>query len=287
MTARALLDDAVARMDDAGLTSPRRNAEWLLCETMGASRSALLSRLDEPVSPSTVAQFTDLLERRLGHEPLQYILGYTEFYGLRLNVSPDVLIPRPETEQVVEEGLRMLESRSRPRVLDVGTGSGCIAIAVKAQRRDAAVWACDVSERALAVARSNALRHELDVEFFQADALADDFEARAPRDLDLLISNPPYVPEGELADLPREVGEFEPHLALIATHDPLIFYRRIAVAGIDHLRPGGSLVFETHADFGAAAASVLEETGYENVALMTDYSDRPRILCAQRPKSSI
>lgn len=285
MTARALLDDAVARLLEVGLPSPRRNVEWLLCETLEASRSALMSRLDEPVSPAAVARFTALLERRLRHEPLQYILGYTEFYGLRLNVTPDVLIPRPETEQVVEEGLRMLKSRSRPRVLDVGTGSGCIAVAVKAQRRDAGVWACDVSESALAVARANALLNELDIEFFQADALADDFETHVPRDLDLLISNPPYVPEGELVDLPQEVVAFEPHLALIATHDPLIFYKRIAFAGIELLQPGGAVVFETHADFGAAAASVLDEAGYEDVALMTDYSDRPRILRAQRPNS--
>lgn len=267
------------------MTSPRRNAEWLLCETLGESRARLMSGLNETVAPSAAARFAELLERRLRHEPLQYILGYTEFYGLRLNVSPDVLIPRPETEQVVEQGLRLVEERSRPRLLDVGTGSGCIALAMKAQRRDAEVWACDISEDALTVAEANAVLNDLAVRFFAADALALDFVKRAPRDLDLLISNPPYVSEDELETLPKEVAAFEPHLALFSREDPILFFRSLAAAGKNLLRPGGHIVLETHADFGTAAASILEKTGYEDVDLMVDYSDRPRILHARIPNS--
>lgn len=286
MTLRALLDHATASLDEAGLTSPRRNAEWLLCEILGESRAGLMSGLNEPVAPSAAARFAELLERRLRHEPLQYILGYTEFFGLRLNVSPQVLIPRPETEQVVEEGLRLLEERSQPRVLDVGTGSGCIALAIKAQRGDADVWACDISEEALIVAESNAVLNDLPVRFFTANALAEGFVKRVPRDLDLLISNPPYVSEDELDALPTEVAAFEPHLALFSHEDPVIFYRILGAAGAELLRPGGYIVLETHADFGPAAASVLEKSGYEDVALMVDYSDRPRILRARLPNSA-
>ena len=280
-TIRALLDGSVQALERAGIPSARRNAEWLLCDALGERRIGLLTRLDEPVPPVAAERFEALLARRLSHEPLQYVLGYTEFFGLRIAVSPDVLIPRPETEQVVEEALRVIESTDEPRVLDVGTGSGCIALAVKSRRPEARVWACDVSEGALAVARGNAAAIGLDIPLFRADALAPDFAAVArgvTGALDLLISNPPYIAAAEMADLPEEVRSFEPHLALVAPNDPLVFYRRLGAAGRALMRPGGHIVMETHADFGAEAARLLRELGYAEVELLDDYAGRPRIL---------
>lgn len=289
ITVRALLEGAASAMEREGISSARRNAEWLLCEALGERRISLLTRLDDHVPPAAEARFEALLARRLSHEPLQYVLGYTEFFGLRIAVSPDVLIPRPETEQVVEEGLRVVEGADQPRVLDVGTGSGCIALAVKSRRQDARVWACDVSEAALAVARANAAAAGLEVRLFLADALAPEFAAIArgvTGPLDLLISNPPYVSADELTDLPEEVRSFEPHLALIAPDDPLVFYRWLGAAGCELIRPGGHIVLETHAEFGNEAARLLEDLGYAGVELLDDYAGRPRILRGEWGRSA-
>ena len=289
VTVRALLEAAVEAMEREGIPSARRNAEWLLCEAMGERRIGLLTRLDELAPPAATVCFEALLARRLAHEPLQYVLGYTEFFGLRIAVSPDVLIPRPETEQVVEEGLRVLEDVDEPRVLDIGTGSGCIALAMKSRRPDARVWACDVSEGALEVARSNAAATGLEVRLFRADALALDFAAGVhglTGGLDLLISNPPYVAALEIADLAEEVRSFEPHLALVAPGDPLVFYRRLGASGLELIRQGGHIVLETHADFGSDAARLLEDLGYVGVDLFNDYAGRPRILRGERPREA-
>lgn len=245
-----------------------------------------MARLQDQMPASAAERFDGMLARRLDHEPLQYILGYTEFYGLRLEVTPAVLIPRPETEQVVEEALRLISDARDARVLDVGTGSACIALAIKSQRPDVRVWACDISSDALEVAASNAAGNRLDVQFFRADALADDFADEAPAGLDLLVSNPPYVSEDELETLPKEVAAFEPPAALFSRSDPIAFYRRLGAVGWKLLKKAGYVVFETHAEYGRAAADVLSDLGYEDVELLQDYSARPRILRGRRPNSA-
>jgi release factor glutamine methyltransferase len=226
-------------------------------------------------------QLTAMVERRSRHEPLQYILGYTEFFGMHLDVSPDVLIPRPETEQVVEEALRALGDVDTPRILDIGTGSGCIALVIKRERPSAEVWAADISDQAIDLASRNAIRHGLKIQFLRADVFASDFSKRSPKGLDLLISNPPYIPEEEASALPVEVRNFEPHLALVAPSDPLIFYKRIATIGKDLLKNGRHLILETHSEHGREAEGLLHHLGYEDVVLQRDYADRPRILMAR------
>lgn len=275
------MHEGLSRLSTAGVTSPRRNVEWMLCEVLNVRRAALYARLDDSIMPGMADQFRAMVERRRRHEPLQYILGYTEFFGMHLDVSPDVLIPRPETEQVVEEALRALTDVNTPRVLDVGTGSGCIALVLKYERPNAEVWASDISERALAMASKNASRHGLEIQFFHADVFTSDFSERAPKALDLLISNPPYIPEEEASALAAEVRDFEPHLALLAPSDPLIFYRRIATLGKDLLKNGRHLILETHSDHGPEAKRILHYLGYEDVVLQRDYADRPRILRAR------
>ena len=279
-TRRTLLDAAVRRLEAAGVPEARRNAEWMLEEVLGCGRAMLYAWPERPVPPEAARRFLEMTARRERREPVQYVVGHTDFFGLRVRVTPDVLIPRPETEQVVEAALERLEGRAAPRLLDVGTGSGCIALALRHARPDAEVFACDVSRAALAVAAGNARALGLAVTFLHADALAPDFPARVPGPFDLLVSNPPYVPPGEAASLAPEVAAHEPHRALFTDADPLQFYRALARHARPLVIPGGALVFETHADHAAAVRDLLVEAGFADVRLENDLAGRPRIVHA-------
>lgn len=285
-TRRTVLENATQRLEAAGVEDARRNAEWMLGDVVHTSRAMLYAYPERTVPPEAAAAFEAMLVRRLRREPLQYILGHTEFFGLRLQVTPAVLIPRPETEQVVEAALARLPAGGR--VLDVGTGSGCIPLAIKQARPDATVYACDVSEAALDVARANAAAHRLDVTFFEADVRADAFAQEAPGDLDLLVSNPPYVTDADRDDLAPEVRDHEPALALFSGADPLLFYRLLTDRAGMLLAPGGAVVFETHAVHGAAVCDLLRAAGFADVTLREDLAGRPRIAVGKgNPKSKI
>lgn len=279
---RALLDDAIRRLESVGIENARKNAEWLLCETLSCSRAGLYADINEAVGPEAVVRFRQMLERRVAHEPLQYILGFTEFFGLRLEVTPAVLIPRPETEELVEEALKSISSLDDPRVLDVGTGSGCIALAVKSRAPGATVFACDVSEAAIEVARRNAALNDLTISFFQSDVLSEDFETRAPAELDLFVSNPPYIAEDEAASLPDDVRAYEPHLALFSREDPIAFYRRLAEAGLRLLKDERRLVVECHAERARDVADSFQEFGYQQIEVLRDLSGRERIVIGRK-----
>ncbi len=235
-----------------------------------------------PVEGERADRFERMVRRRLEHEPLQYILGYAEFYGLRLTVTPAVLIPRPETEELVEAALDLVDGVREPTVLDVGAGSGCIALAIKKIRPDARVFACDVSSAALEVARRNARANDLAVDFVEADLLAAGFTKSVTRGLDLLVSNPPYIAEEEAATLPADVRAYEPHVALFALEDPLAFYRRLAQVGRRLLDGGGWMALETHAEYGADVVRIVEQAGYADVSLRRDLAGRNRIVLARR-----
>lgn len=284
MTRRDLLDRAVARLDAAGADSPRRTAEWILEEVTGATRTALYAHPDVVVEPGEAALAERFVARRAAGEPVQYVLGHADFYGLRLRVTPDVLIPRPETEAVVEEALRRIAGREAPWVLDVGTGSGAIAVTVASERPDAEVFAVDVSPAALAVAAGNAERLGVAVTFVEADALRPAFARDVPPTFDLLVSNPPYVPEAEREGLQREVRDHEPGAALfVPDADPLVFYRALAGHAEHVLKPGGWLVAETHADYGDEVADLWADAGLEEVAVLPDLAGRDRIAVARCP----
>jgi release factor glutamine methyltransferase len=283
VTRRDLLDQATSRLAAAGVDSPRRAAEWMLEETTGDDRVAFLSRPDTEVDTAAEALFGRMVERRMSREPVQYVLGHADFFGLRLSVTPAVLIPRPETEEVVEEALRRVRGFERPWVLDVGTGSGAIALAVKHERPDAEVFAVDVSAEALAVASANAARLGLAVTFVRADALRPQFTADVPPTFDLLVSNPPYVPASEAAELEPEVRDHEPALALFVDDaDPLRFYRALAGHAEALLRPGGWLVAETHADHGAAVRDLFADAGLVGAEILPDLAGRDRIAVARK-----
>jgi release factor glutamine methyltransferase len=283
MTRRALLDDAVSALSDAGIADARRTAEWIVEEATGADRAALYARPDIVVEPAEAALVARYVARRAAGEPVQYVLGHADFYGLRLAVTPDVLIPRPETEEVVEEALRRVQATDAPWVLDVGTGSGAIALAVKHERPDAEVFAVDVSPEALAVAASNAARLGLEVTFVESDALRPAFAADVPPTFDLILSNPPYVPEAERASLQVEVRDHEPPSALfVPDADPLVFYRALAGHAGALLKPGGWLVAETHADLGRSVGALWAEAGLEDVDVLPDLAGRDRIAVGRR-----
>ncbi len=264
-------------MEDA-----RRQAEWMLEALTGRGRAALYAYPERDLTSEQCASLNAWIARRVAGEPIQYVLGEAEFCGLRLRVTPAVLIPRPETEEVVGHALEKVRGVPQPRVLDVGTGSGCIALALKAARPDADVHALDVSRAALAVARENAERLGLSVAFYTADLRAPDLDA-VPGPFSVIVSNPPYIPDAEKDTLEHHVRDFEPALALFSGSDPLVFYHALARHARRLLVPGGYLVTETHADHAQASAACFTAAGLTGADVRADLYGRPRVALAQQP----
>lgn len=268
-----------ALLEEGGIADARRNAEWIVEDVLGLSKTELYAHGDVSLTQNEFERIEELAERRLTREPVQYILGYTEFFGLKMSVSPDVLIPRPETEEVVEECLRLLNMLSDPWVLDVGTGSGAIALAIKHKRPDAEVFASDISECALDVATANAEALGLDVTFIHADMLDPSFAQDVTPAFDLVVANPPYIPNNEYDSLEPEVRAYEPNVALfVPDDDPLRFYRALAALAPVLLKPKGILVVETHADFGSQVDDLFRSAGLAEVTLKRDLSGHPRVV---------
>ncbi len=281
-TRRALLQWARQQLAAAGRQAPAQTATWLLEDVLGCDRAQLHTRPDAPVEEEAAHRVAAMVQRRVDGEPLQHILGYTSFRGLRIEVSPDVMIPRPETEEVVGTALQMVRDTEAPRVLDVGTGSGCIALAMKHERPDAVIHACDTSSAALRVAKKNADRLELDIRLVDADLFDDCFLDHVPTGLHALVANPPYIPEAEADTLPDTVREYDPDQALFTRGAPLRFYRALADAAAVLCRAGAAVVLEAHADYAHKVARLLRRSGLENVRVEEDLSGRPRIVRGRR-----
>lgn len=264
----------------------RQDAETLLlhiCARRDAARNRawLLAHLDSQAAPEDSVEFRALVERRLAGEPVQYIAGEAEFYGLTFFVSRDVLIPRPETEHVVERALRLSAQFAAPRIVDVGTGSGAIAVALAARLRAASLAATDVSSDALAVAQRNAGRNGVAdrIRFVAGDLLA----PVAGERFDLVISNPPYVAEADRNTLAVEVRDFEPATALFAGQDGLAIYRRLIPAAFAALVSGGFLVLEIGHGQRDAVGALLESAGFAGIDFTADLQGIPRVAAARRP----
>lgn len=232
------------------IESPRLNIELLLCHALSLSRLALYSRFDQPLNNSELESIREMVLRRAKNEPIQYIAGKTEFYGLELEVDRNVLIPRPETEELVDFIVRSYSGEQPPQdVLDIGSGSGCIAIALAKAFPDATVAGIDVSKPAIEIAKRNAEKNSAtNVEFYKYDILS----AVPKKKFDLVVSNPPYIPRAEMAELATDVAEYEPHEALTDGGDGLAFYRRFADIFPDIISAGGSFFLEI--GFGEAEA---------------------------------
>ncbi len=258
-------------------------ARRVLGHRLGLAPHELALRGADALSATTLTQLTDDQRRLLAHEPVQYVLGEAPFLELELEVGPGVLIPRPETEELVQLITVELRDARAPRLLDVGTGSGCIAVAVAQILPRAEVWGLDISDTALAIARRNGARYGNRVTWLQHDV----FQPLTPEifddQLDGLISNPPYVPQREAAEMAPHVRDHEPALALfVPDDDPLRYYRRLAEVGSTMLRPKGRIYLETHTEYAAAVADLLRATGYAAVTAHNDFTDRPRFVTGTR-----
>lgn len=256
--------------------NPRRDAEVLLAHLLECDQAALLTHPERLLSPAESDRLEGLLKRRLACEPMQYITGSQEFFGLLFEVTPDVLIPRPETEHLAEAALDHISREAKARILDVGTGSGAIAVALANARPRSQVTAVELSPAALEVARRNAQRHGVleRMEFLQSDLLS----AIGGADFDLVVSNPPYIAEGEV--LEPQVFNYEPHSALYAGPTGLEVYERLIPQAHTVLKPGGWLLLEI--GFGQQPAVEGLLCGWRSVAVIHDLQGIPRVLQAMK-----
>ena len=235
------LKQASQQLRRADVLNDLLDAQTLLAHALGQDRTYLIINFNETLTDDLLATYQALIDRRAAGEPLQYIVGHQEFYGLEFEVTPAVLIPRPETELIVEETIRLAASLAEPVIIDVGTGSGCIAVTLARELETARVMATDISAAALQVARRNAQKHGLSdrVQFLATDLL-NGVAVKA----DFIVSNPPYIAPHEIPTLQREVRDWEPHTALTDFSDGLQFYRRLLTEAPAHLNPNGYLIFE-------------------------------------------
>ena len=260
-----------------GIENARLEAEWLLCAATGLDRVGLYLNFDKPLDDDELAGYRAMVSRRARREPLQHILGSQEFFGLDFEVTPDVLIPRHDTETLVSEAIARKPDACS--VLDIGTGSGCIAVVLARQLPAAVVTATDISEAALAVARRNAVRHEVSVEFLAGSLL----EPTAGRRFDLIVSNPPYIPTGDIEGLEPEVRDYDPHRALDGGADGLNVYRKLIPAAQESLNIDGWLLLEIGIGQAAAVSDMFMEAGkYGQPFSALDPGGIVRVVGAQR-----
>jgi release factor glutamine methyltransferase len=281
-TLRDELDAATSTLEAAGVPEARVDAEWLLAGLMGLGRARLRMDLEREVSAALARRFADAVSRRARREPLQRILGWEEFRGLRLRLTDAVLVPRPETEALVEWALELLPPPGDRRLLavDLGTGSGCIACALAAERADVDVLALDLCPAAAAVARENA--QALGFKSRISVVVTDLLHGVGDLGADLIVSNPPYLPTGLVPELLPEVRSHEPSLALDGGVDGLALIRRIAVQARRVLRPSGALVVETAGDVQAtAAATLLRAEDFTRVEMRADLAGVTRFVAGR------
>ena len=263
------------RFERQGVATARLDAELLATRAFSRTRVELYTCFDQPLGEEELAAYRGLVQRRTAGEPVAYILGRKEFWSLDLEVDPRVLIPRPDTETLVEQALEILGTKASPvRVADVGTGSGALALAIKKERPADDVVAVDISEDALSVARSNGTRLGLDVRFVQGDLVAP-LASLGP--FDLVVSNPPYVQSADIATLAPEV-RCEPHLALDGGPDGLDVVRRLARDARAVLAPAGALAMEIGADQAAAVRAILQGFGFTRVGGRRDLAGIERVV---------
>ena len=278
-SAGRLLERGASDLERVGVSDSRFQAELLLRHALGCSRESLLARLNEPVPAEVLGHFFQLVERRRGRVPVQYVVGTQEFYGLSFRVTPAVLIPRPESEGLVDQAVAELGNADSPRIVDVGCGSGCLAVAIAHTLPDAEVIAIDASPAALAVARENAIRHNVAsrIEFLEGDLLA----PLPGGDIDAVVSNPPYIPDSELDALEPEVAEHEPRQALSGGADGLAVIGRLLPSAARTLGSGGSLFMEIGHGQDERVRELVSSAGLEYVRTAPDLAGIPRVIVAR------
>jgi release factor glutamine methyltransferase len=288
---RAALKQGISQLREAHVPSFTLAAELLLLHVLNRDRTWIYSHPEEKISPADAARYFALLARRASGEPTQHLTGKQEFWGLEFEVTPDVLIPRPETEHLIEVALDRLAVREiragRKQTLtgeglqiaDIGTGSGCIAVALAKELPAATIYATDISTAALAVAQRNATHHEMTnrIHFVERNLLEG-----LPKLLDLIVSNPPYVGRREKETLEREVRDHEPELALYGGEEGYELYADLIAQSAAHLKPGGLLVLELGHNSLAAVQPLLDAPTWTNVGVTNDLAGIPRVIAAER-----
>ena len=272
--------ELILRMSSAieplyGAIEARQIAEMVVVECGGVGRNELLV---EPNKELEIKNIDTIIEQLRAWRPVQYVTRSAWFDDMALEVAEGVLIPRPETEELVD----WVASDTEPsaHILDVGTGSGCIAIALRRRLMQSRVWAMDISPEALAIAQRNAQRYAPDVEFIEGDALKD-FSTLIPERLDVVVSNPPYIPKSDIVSMRRNVLDYEPHRALfVEDDDALVFYRQIARTARKMLRSAGKLYFEIYEEYATQMSQMLRDEGYSDIVVREDFRLKPRMVCA-------
>lgn len=253
----------------------RQIAEMLTLSKGNISRNDLIV---EPNREMVVSDIESVVAELRSWRPVQYIIGYADFRDMNLEVNEGVLIPRPETEELVE--WIVAETRDNASILDIGTGSGAIAIALNREIKNSRVWAMDISHEALDIARGNGKRYAPDVTFVEGDALCD-FSTLFDNKFDVVVSNPPYIPQADIVSMRKNVVDYEPATALfVPDNDPLLFYRSIAQTSKKMLNKGGKLYFEIYELLAQEMVAMLADEGYSDITLREDFRGKPRMICA-------
>ncbi len=273
-TYKQLLQTGRELLKQQGIADADVDAWYLLAHVIKMNRTDLLLKGELSVEEEARQQYLELLHQRAAHIPLQHIIGTQEFMGMEFEVNRDVLIPRQDTETLVEEVLKYCENKS---VLDMCTGSGCIIISLAKLGRLGPAVGADLSEKALKVASKNADKHKVKVELLQSN-LFDCIQGS----FDIIVSNPPYIPTGDIEALMPEVRDFEPKMALDGSGDGLKFYRCISKGAKEHLNPGGLIFYEIGYNQGEAVKEILEEEGFTDVIIKKDLSGLDRVVAARR-----
>jgi release factor glutamine methyltransferase len=252
--------------------------DWVMEHLTGSKKAERMLYKNAAITPGEERQLLKYAEQLMNHEPVQYVLNESWFCGFKFYVDKNVLIPRPETEELVEWIITNCKFPiSELKILDIGSGSGCIPISLKRKLRKAEIWGCDISEAALQVAKKNAIALGTDVNFIQLDFLDKEQWQQLPS-FDIIVSNPPYIPEKDSAQMQPNVLKYEPPAALfVPDYDPLVFYKSIAEFGKQHLNKDGSIYIEIHENFGEATTKLFQENGY-TAELKKDMQGKDRMI---------
>jgi len=286
-TIRDLLKVTADYLASKGIDSPRLDAELLLAHRLKMDRLGLYLNFDKPLTGGELSDYRSLIKRRALREPLHYITGTREFWSLDFMLDSHVLIPRPDTEIMVEQGLNLAQhlpdSQGQIRILDVGTGSGALAVSLAKDLQEAEIWATDISEAALEVARGNARKHHVEdrIRFIQGDLL----EPLQGQDVTfhLLLSNPPYIPSEDYSNLPPEIRDYEPRIALDGGEGGMKFIERIIRDGVEFVKRGGWILLEMSPDQTDRALDLIAQTkGYGQKRRVKDYGQHYRVVMAQK-----
>ena len=259
-----------------GFKNVRQEIEWMLCDLLKIDRSDIYLKINSKISKKNFSKLKEWINQRLKNKPLQYITGKTEFYGHQISVSPDVLIPRPETERLVDIAIDTIKNLSKPKILEVGTGSGCISIALGSAKKDANILSLDVSDSALEIAKINTKKNNIsNIKFLKLDFL----ESIPKGQYDLIISNPPYISKNEMKKIMLDVREFEPKIALTDNNDGLEFYRRFSNKAKKMINEKGSLILEVGiGSHPIRVREIFHSSGFNKIDLISDYNGDPRVI---------